>query len=142
MLIEQISFIEKQVTEISGIMKKPESTITTITGIGSVTGTAILSEIGNIPKFDSPRKLVAFASLDATVTQSGAFEAAHNVMSKRGSPYLWKAVFQAALILSFKDSVLSVYYQKKKAEDKHHLICIGAVARTMCNIINAVLKNS
>ena len=145
-LIEQISFIEKQVTEteaeISSIMEKLESPITTITGIGTVTGATILSEIGDISKFDSPRKLVAFADLDATVTQSGEFEAAHNVMSKRGSPYLRKAIFQSALIASFRDPVLSVYYQKKRAEGKHHLTCVGAVARKMCNIIYAVLKNN
>lgn len=144
-LIEQISFIEKQVketeAEISSIMEKVESPITTITGIGNVTGAAIISEIGDISKFDSPRKLVAFSGLDATVTQSGEFEAAHNVMSKRGSPYLRKAIFQAALVASFKDPVLSIYYQKKKAEGKHHLTCVGAVARKMCNIIYAVLKN-
>ena len=123
-------------------MGKLESPITTITGIGSVTGAAIISEIGDISKFDSPRKLVAFTGLDATVTQSGEFEAVHNVMSKRGSPYLRKAIFQAALIASFKDPVLSAYYQKKRAEGKHHLTCVGAVARKMCNIIYAVLKNN
>ena len=145
-LIEQISFIENQVKEteskISNIMRKLDSPITTITGIGNVTGAAIISEIGDISKFDNPRKLVAFAGLDATVTQSGEFEASHNVMSKRGSPYLRKAIFQAALIASFHDPVLSVYYQKKKAEGKHHLTCVGAVARKMCNIIYAVLKNN
>lgn len=145
-LIEQIAFIEKQVketeTEIAGIMEKLESPITTITGIGNITGAAIISEIGDISKFDSPRKLVAFAGLDATVTQSGEFEAAHNVMSKRGSPYLRKAIFQAALVAAFKDPVLSAYYQKKRAEGKHHLTCIGAVARKMCNIIYAVVKNN
>lgn len=145
-LIEQIAFIEKQVketeTEIAGIMEKLESPITTITGIGNITGAAIISEIGDISKFDSPRKLVAFAGLDATVTQSGEFEAAHNVMSKRGSPYLRKAIFQAALVAAFKDPVLSAYYQKKRAEGKHHLTCIGAVARKMCNIIYSVVKNN
>ena len=145
-LIEQISFIENQVketeSEISNIMRKLDSPITTITGIGNVTGAAIISEIGDISKFDNPRKLVAFAGLDATVTHSGEFEATHNVMSKRGSPYLRKAIFQAALIASFHDPVLSVYYQKKKAEGKHHLTCVGAVARKMCNIIYAVLKNN
>lgn len=145
-LIEQISFIENQVketeAEISCIMEKLESPITTITGIGNVTGAAIISEIGDISKFDNPRKLVAFAGIDASVTQSGEFEATHNVMSKRGSPYLRKAIFQAALIASFKDPVLSVYYQKKRSEGKHHLTCVGAVARKMCNIIYAVLKNN
>ncbi|MEY8337627.1 IS110 family transposase [Lachnospiraceae bacterium 62-35] len=116
-LIEQISFIEKQVKETE-------------------------TEIGDISKFGSPRKLVAFAGLDATVTQSGEFEAAHNVMSKRGSPYLRKAIFQAALVAAFKDPVLSAYYQEKRAEGKHHLTCIGAVARKRCNIIYAVVKNN
>ena len=145
-LIEQISFIENQVketeTEISRIMEKLKSPITTITGIGNVTGAAIISEIGDISKFDSPRKLVAFAGIDASVTQSGEFEATHNVMSKRGSPYLRKAIFQSALVASFKDPVLSAYYQKKRSEGKHHLTCVGAVSRKMCNIIYAVLKNN
>lgn len=145
-LIEQISFIENQVketeTEISRIMEKLKSPITTITGIGNVTGAAIISEIGDISKFDSPRKLVAFAGIDASVTQSGEFEATHNVMSKRGSPYLRKAIFQSALIASFKDPVLSAYYQKKRSEGKHHLTCVGAVSRKMCNIIYTVLKNN
>lgn len=123
-------------------MGKLESPITTITGIGNVTGSAIISEIGDISKLDNPRKLVAFAGIDASVTQSGEFEATHNVMSKRGSPYLRNAIFQAALIASFKDPVLSDYYQKKRSEGKHHLTCVGAVARKMCNIIYAVLKNN
>lgn len=145
-LIEQISFIENQVketeAEISSIMEKLGSPITTITGIGNVTGAAIISEIGDISKFDSPRKLVAFAGIDASVTQSGEFEATHNVMSKRGSPYLRKAIFQAALVASFQDPALSGYYQKKRSEGKHHLTCVGAVARKMCNIIYAVLRNN
>ena len=107
-----------------------------------MTGAVILSEIGDISKFNSPRKLVAFAGLDATVTQSGEFETANNVMSKRGSPYLRKAIIQYALIASFKDPVLSIYYQKKKSEGKHHLTCVGAVARKMWNIIYAILKNN
>ncbi len=32
--------------------------------------------------------------------------------------------------------------KKKRAEGKHHLTCIGAVARKMCNIIYAVVKNN
>lgn len=145
-LIEQMSFIEQQVkdteAEIGRLMENINSPITTITGIANVTGATILSEIGDISKFDSPRKLVAFAGIDASVTQSGQYEAAHNVMSKRGSPYLRKAIFQAALIAAFKDPVLSAFYQKKRAEGKHHLTCIGAVSRKLCYIIYAVLKNN
>ena len=61
-------------------------------------------------------------------------------MSKRGSPYLRKALFQAALSAAFSDPVFSDFYHKKRAEGKHHLTAIGAVARKLCNIIFAVLK--
>lgn len=57
-------------------------------------------------------------------------------------PYLRKALFQAALVAAFHDPVFSAFYQKKRAEGKHHLTAIGAVARKLCNVIFAVLKNN
>lgn len=145
LLIEQIKFIDDQVKEcdekIKELMEKIKSPITTIPGIGPVLGAIIISEFGDISRFDKPSKLVAFAGIDATVSQSGEFEGTHNVMSKRGSPYLRKALFQVALVASNTDPVLKDYYQKKRAEGKHHKTCIGAVARKLCNIIYAVLKN-
>lgn len=146
LLIQQMQFIEKQVKDtekqINQILKVVNSPITTITGIGKVNGAIILSEIGDINKFDSPVKLVAFAGIDASVTQSGQYESTHNVMSKRGSPYLRRALYQSALIAAFKDPSLSLFYQKKMAEGKHHKTCIGAVARKLCYIIYAVLKSN
>ena len=146
LLIEQIKFIDDQVdkceSKIKALMEKINSPITTIPGIGSILGAVIISEFGDISRFDKPSQLVAFAGIDATVSQSGEFEGTHNVMSKRGSPYLRKALFQAALVASNTDPVLKAFYQKKRAEGKHHKTCIGAVARKMCNIIYAVLKNN
>ena len=145
LLIEQIKFIEGQIkdceTKIKALMDKINSPITTIPGVGTVLGAVILSEFGDINRFDKPSQLVAYAGIDATVSQSGEYEGTHNVMSKRGSPYLRKALFQAALVASNSDPVLKAYYQKKRAEGKHHKTCIGAVARKLCNIIYAVLKN-
>ena len=142
LLIEQIKFIDNQVKECETKIKEIDSPITTIPGIGPVLGAVIISEFGDISRFDKPSKLVAYAGIDVTVSQSGEFEGTHNVMSKRGSPYLRKALFQAALVASNTDPVLKDYYQKKRAEGKHHKTCIGAVARKMCNIIYAVLKNN
>jgi transposase len=106
LLIQQMQFIEAQVKDtekqIELLMENIPSQITTITGIGKVTGAIILSEIGDISKFDSPVKLVAYAGIDASVTQSGQYESTHNVMSKRGSPYLRRALYQAALIAAFQ----------------------------------------
>jgi transposase len=146
LLIEQINFIEKQIDEIEDqitvLLDKINSPITTIPGIGNVTGATILGEIGDISRFSSPAKLVAYAGIDASVSQSGQFRSSNNKMSKRGSPYLRKAIFQAALVASTHDPVFREYYLKKRSEGKHHLTALGAVARKMCNTIHAILKNN
>lgn len=144
LLIEQIKFIEAQVSdvedEIKIILDKINSPITTIPGIADVTAAVILGEIGDISRFSNASKLAAYAGIDASVSQSGEKESINNKMSKRGSPYLRKALFNAALVAAFHDPVFSAFYQKKRSEGKHHLTAIGAVSRKMCNTIFAVLK--
>ncbi len=146
LLIEQIKFIEAQVSDIEAEMKiildNIKSPITSIPGIGVITGGTILGEIGDVARFSNPSKLAAYAGIDATVSQSGEYQSNNNKMSKRGSPYLRKALFQAALVAAFHDPTFSAFYQKKISEGKHHLTAIGAVARKLCNIIHAVLKNN
>ncbi|WP_196599285.1 IS110 family RNA-guided transposase [Pectinatus frisingensis] len=146
LLIEQMNFIEKQVNEIERqtktLLDKLNSPITTIPGISTVIGATILSEIGDISRFSNPSKLVAYAGIDASIHQSGNYQSSNNKMSKRGSPYLRTALFRAALIASTHDPVFKAYYQKKRSEGKHHLTCLGAVARKLCYTIHAVLKNN
>lgn len=145
-MIEQLNFLEAQIKqteeEINELMHNLNSVIETIPGIGPITGATILGEIGDIHKFSNPKKLVAYAGIDASVSQSGQFEGAHNVMSKRGSPYLRKALFQAALVSSRSDPVLKAFYEKKRSEGKHHLTAIGAVSRKLCYIIHAILTRN
>lgn len=61
-------------------------------------------------------------------------------MSKRGSPYLRKALFRAAFVASNTDPVFKAYYQKKRMEGKHHTVAVGTVTRKLCYTIYAVLK--
>jgi transposase len=149
MLVEQIKYIEQQVSqteaEIKRIMTEIASPIQSIPGIGPVTGAVILGEIGDIRRFERPSQLVAFAGLDATVRQSGEFEGTQNRISKRGSPHLRRALFQASLAAAcgaYPDPELRAFYEKKRAEGKHHLAVIGAVSRKLCNIIFAVLNEN
>ncbi len=146
LLIEQIRFIEAQVSdveaEIKTVLDKIDSPINTIPGIGNINAAVILGEIGDISRFSNASKLAAYAGIDASVSQSGEYQSTNNKMSKRGSPYLRRALFQAALIAAFHDPVFSAFYQKKRAEGKHHLTAVGAVARKLCNTVFAVLKNN
>lgn len=145
-LVEQIQFLEKQIEELekqlSVLLAQEGSYITTISGIGDTLGAIILSEIGDIHRFDAPNKLVAFAGLDVKVNQSGEFTGTKNKLSKRGSPYLRRAIWLAATRAAFCDPTLSVYYQSLRARGKHHLTAIGGVSRKMCNIIYTILKDN
>ena len=143
-LIEQLEFLERQVAELEeqifSLLKQTGSYITTIPGIGDTLGAIILSEIGDIHRFDAPNKLVAFAGLDVRVTQSGEFTGTRQKISKRGSPYLRRAIWLAASRAAFCDSILSEYYQGLRARGKHHLTAVGAVSRKLCNTIYTILK--
>lgn len=145
-MIDQIKFLEIKIkeveTEIMRIIETLDSVLLTVPGVGFINGAAILGEIGDIDRFATPAKLVAYAGLDASVTKSGEYEATHNVISKRGSPYLRKALFSAAFVASNTDPVFQAFYKKKRAEGKHHLTAVGAVARKLCYTIHAVLKKN
>ena len=143
-LVEQLMFLETQIEEldeqISHLLYQVNQVITTIPGIGDTLGAIIVSEIGDINRFDAPNKLVAFAGLDVKVTQSGDFTGTKQHISKRGSPYLRRAIWLAANRAAFCDPILSEYYQSLKARGKHHLTAVGAVSRKMCNIIFTILR--
>ncbi len=145
-MMSQICFIEEQPEEleleISKLLHETNSVITTINGIGDVLGAIIVGEIGDISRFDSAPKLVAFAGLDVKVSQSGQFNGTQMSISKRGSPYLRRAIWTAANRAAFSDPALSEHYQSLRARGKHHLIAVGAVARKMCNIIFAVMRDN
>lgn len=101
---------------------------------------ALLDQV--FPEYDAPNKLVAFAGLDVRVSQSGEFTGTRQKISKRGSPYLRRAIWLAASRAAFCDPILSEYYQSLRARGKHHLTAIGAVSRKLCNIIFAILSEN
>jgi len=89
----QIQALEKKIQQ---LMEQVESKIRTIPGIGNILGAMIIGEIGDINKFSSAKKLVAFAGLDPVTNQSGYFKNSTGPISKRGSPQLRSALFMAA----------------------------------------------
>jgi transposase len=137
LLDDQRDQIDLAITE---LMNQIPQHITSIPGIGPVTGAAILAEIGDIQRFDTVDKLVAYAGIDPSVYQTGQFEASEAHMSKRGSPYLRHALWLAATAALLHDPSLKEYYQKKRNEGKHHGTALGAVCHKLLARIFVVLK--
>ena len=143
-LLQQLTLLDTQRQlldeEITAMMESLPQYITSIPGIGPVTGAVILAEIGDVNRFAAPEKLVAYAGIDPTVYQSGQFTASQTRMSKRGSPYLRHALWQAAFMASQHDPQLRTYYQRKRADGKAHGTTVGAVSRKLLHRIYIVLK--
>ena len=145
-LLGQIDLLEEQRQlvddALAQLMAQVPHHLTSIPGVGSTTGAALLAEIGDIQRFDAPEKLVAYAGIDATVYQTGQFEARQMHMSKRGSPYLRHALWQAASMAIRYDDELRAYYDRKRQEGKSYGTALGAVCRKLITRVYIVLKEN
>ena len=95
----------------------------------------ILGEIGNISRFSNPSKLLAYADLDATVNQSGKFNAKSTKMSKRGSKLLRYALINAAWNVSLNTKTFNDYFNLKRSQGNNHYAALGHVAHKLVRII-------
>ena len=143
--IAQIELLDSQLnrveSEMTDIMKFHDSVIMTIPGIGYINGGMILGEIGDIHRFSSPNKLLAFAGLDPSVYQSGNFSAKHTRMSKRGSRVLRYALMNAAHNVVKNNATFETYYNTKMAEGRTHYNALGHCAGKLVRIIWKMLTD-
>lgn len=136
---EQLDDVEKRIKQ---ILKEINSPILTIPGISFKTASSILAEIGDISRFDSPAKLLAFAGLDPSMYQSGKFFSTHSVMVKRGSKYLRFALMTAARMVCLNDATFCTFKDRKMAEGKHYMVTMGHVAKKLVRVIYYLLKTN
>jgi len=118
-----------------------------IPGVGELTAATIIGEIGDIDKFPTAKQLVAFSGLDPSVFESGKFKSTNNKITKRGSNYLRKALYQATIagIANRKDgpcnTLLYEFYSKKIAEGKPNRVAIIATCNKLLRIIYGIWHN-
>lgn len=145
-LIAQIEFLIEQINELNEqirlIMETMQSTICTVPGISLILGSIILSEIGDVSRFSDPGKLLAYAGLDPSVSQSGKFEASSGKMSKRGSKILRWALLRAAFSIAFHHETFNQYYTKKINSGKTHACVLGHVAHKLVRILYKLLSEN
>lgn len=112
-------------------------------GAGSITGSQLIAEIGDVSRFTHKGALVAFAGVDAPPYQSGVFEASSQRVSKRGSPHLRCTLFQVCSIIlrtaPLNDPVFQ-FMSRKRAEGKHFYVYMVAGANKFLRIYYARVK--
>jgi transposase len=156
MIKEYKKHLSKLETEIDALAKSIEEyhIIQSIPGIGEKIAATIISEIGEIERFNHPKKLVAFAGIDPSVFESGTFKGTLNRITKRGSSRLRHALFMAVRSairdcrkMKTTDEIiprnkkLREFYDKKREEGKPFKVAVIACANKLLHWIYALLKN-
>lgn len=136
---EQIRVLEKKIEEFSHQLNSP---IISIPGISHITGMTILAEIGKIQDFPEGAKLISYAGMEPLVHQSGKYDAAHMPISKHGSRYLRKALYQAIFTVCKYNPVFQDYYTKKRNQGKSHRCAQGHCVRKLLRVIYKLLSTN
>ena len=133
--------IDEIEAEIEAMMEEIHSPITTIPGIGCRMGAMILAEVGDLSRFDSSDKLLAYAGMSPSTYQSGQLKNCYPHMEKRGSRYLRYALYNTTKYVCLWNPTFAAYLAKKRAEGKHYNVAISHAAKKLVRLIFAMEKS-
>jgi transposase len=115
------------------------SLLKTISGIGPLTSSALITELGDINRFKDIDHLSSFVGLIPRVRESG--ETIHTGgITFRCNSFLRTLLIEASWQAIRKDPSLMHYYQQHLINNKGHKVIIK-VARKLLNRIRYVMKN-
>ena len=148
-LLEEYEYIKKQLHEADIMIRIvtaeiPEvNELMKIPGIGLITAAGMISEIGDIRRFDDPRQIQKLAGLAIVVNESGKHKGQSEI-SRRGRKRLRKILFQAALVLvrSNKEfKTIHDYYTTREKNPLKKKQSLMAVAAKLIRVCFGMVKN-
>ena len=134
---ENLAEADKKIEEYSSQLNSP---IKSIPGIGDFSCVSICTEIGSIDKFDNPSQLISYSGTNPIVYQSGQYNAKLTRISKKGSKYLRKTLYQIIEPVINHNEVFLNYYNKKISEGKSHRCAQGHCVRKLLRVIFHIVK--
>lgn len=142
-LVSQIELLEEQLSEIDKRIEEfsvqNNSTILSIPGISHFSGTSIIAELGDICNYQKASQIIKFAGVAPYHYESSQFTAQHTAITKKGSRYLRKTLYQIIVPVIFHNEVFHAYYNKKLAEGKGHRCAQGHCIRKLLRVIYHLL---
>lgn len=144
-MVSQVEFLNATIAkvekEVASLLEKVEPNITTIPGVSTTTGAQIVAEIGDVKRFRNAASIVKYAGLNSGVNESGKYSAEGVPITKHGSPYLRRSMWLAANRARQYDPKLREYYDKLRRRGKPHRVAVTAVARKLCHVVYAVMRD-
>ncbi|QZX98159.1 IS110 family transposase (plasmid) [Pantoea alfalfae] len=121
-------------------LRKQEALISSIPGIGSVTGAVILSFMAD-KKFSKAKEVAAFLGLNPRHHQSGSSVRGKSRMSKTGNAYLRSAMYMPALVALKHNPDIRAFGHRLRLAGKPGMLIVGTVMRKLIHIIFGVLRS-
>lgn len=143
--METLEHLNKQIDKISKIIENTAKLdfdcklLMTIPGISYYSALMIKSEIGDIARFKSAKKLCSYAGLIPS-TYASADKVRHGRIAKRGSKWLRKTLIDAVASGSRNHNRIGAFYKKLKRSKGTGKAKV-ATGMKLCSIIFAVLTD-
>ncbi|MEM3650426.1 MAG: transposase [Candidatus Jordarchaeaceae archaeon] len=112
----------------------------TIPGISAEQAALILAELGDVRRFPTVDKVVAFAGLDPKVRESGKWKGKRK-LSKKGSPTLRATLYRAAMGCRFKNPVVEAEYERRRSDGRSYRESLVSASRKLLKVVYAVLRD-
>ena len=150
--VRQLRFISDEIAQVEESMavflRKFNFTLTSMTGIDTVTAARLLAYIGDIKKFSTPAKLARYAGIAPVTYASGKKEL--QFANERGNRKLNQLFYLLSLQVSFAlgpshkvmNSFFYDYYNRKISQGKTKHQALKCVQRRLVNIIWTMLTNN
>ena len=145
-IINQVKLIEEQISEIDKKIEEfsisNNSPILSIPGISHFSGTSILAELGDIHNYSKPSQIIKFAGVAPITYESSQFTAQHTAITKKGSKYLRKTLYQIITPVINNNEVFKTYYQLKLSQGKGYRCAQGHCVRKLMRVIFQLLSTN
>lgn len=126
-LRDTVDQLERQLKLVDECLEKMKSMVreekffgqlSSIPGIGEVLAVRLIAEMGDLNRFSSSKKLVAYAGIDPIVYQSGKKDGEHLPITKKGNKNLRTLLYLAveSNIRSGKPNSIRDFYNKKRQQ--------------------------
>src|SRR5436305_3407274 len=113
----------------------------TVPGVNLICAASFMAAIGDVNRFITSRKLVAYLGLDPKVRQSGEAPARSGRISKRGSASARWALVEAAWSVVLRPGPLHAFYQRTRRR-RGHGKAIVATARKLAVLFWCILTRN
>ena len=139
--LRQVEFLDAEIAEVERLIAAealgwPEvRRLMTVPGVNVICAATFMAAIGDVGRFESTRKLVAYLGLDPKVRQSGSDPATHGRISKQGSASARHALVEASWSTVRQPGPIRAFYRRIKARRGHQVAIVAAGAKARLPVL-------